>query len=209
MLNVVFVVSSSELAKMRTKERAVSCALCYCLIAPPPSSKYVATSNFLSLCSPFHTFLTLNQPAHTAHPPRRRADRHGSIHPSPTRLVQSPTHAGTHPAAQGTIRRSDSGFPFRARAGRVREARTATCARCVANLSVLKLLLSGARRRIIIRSLVSREIVTRRTSKKRTGVNRSNIIQTRYGRPLPTARFSVWVVGRMDGCDFIVTLGRR
>ena len=28
------------------KERAVSCARCYCPIAPPPSSKYVATSYF-------------------------------------------------------------------------------------------------------------------------------------------------------------------
>jgi len=44
-LNSVFVVSSSrELVKMRTKERAVSCARCYCPIAPPPSSKYVTTS---------------------------------------------------------------------------------------------------------------------------------------------------------------------
>ena len=61
MLTFVFVVSFSELAKMRTRERADSCARCYCQIAPPPSSKYVATSVLSLSCSPFHMFLSLNQ----------------------------------------------------------------------------------------------------------------------------------------------------
>jgi hypothetical protein len=74
LLNLIPVVSYSGSAKTRTKERAVSCARCYCLIVPLPSSKYVVTTYFFHL-----------QPARCQTNPTRKCSSPATTTPSSTR----------------------------------------------------------------------------------------------------------------------------
>jgi DnaJ homolog subfamily C member 7 len=84
----------SWLENARMKGRAVICVHCYCPTAPPPSSRY-----YLSLLITLLSRSYSSDPASTAFSPRRRPRRYRGLPASPTRLVQSVTHARTHPAS--------------------------------------------------------------------------------------------------------------